>query len=70
MDMIMLADFSKKKNDFFLQEMVAEYGSSPTELFRQVKVSYVIDVMNWYWTFVKEGNLKGQEKMVGKLRRV
>lgn len=70
MDMIMLADFSNEKNDIFLLEMLGEYGSSQTELFRQVKANYIIDVMNWYWTYSQERNEKGKKKMLGKLKTV
>lgn len=70
MDFIMLADFSKAKNDRFLREILSVYGVKDDNLFNQIKENYIIDVMNWFWTYEKEGKPKSKARMIKKLKRI
>jgi|GEM_PF-6387927 len=70
MDFIMLADFSKPKNDIFLKNMLLAYGEKDGNLFNQIKENYIIDVMNWYWTYLQEDKPKSQARTIKKLKRI
>lgn len=70
MDFIMLADFNKDSNNDFLRNILKYYGATGDDLFYQIKENAIIDVMNWFWSYYKESNQKGVEKMIKKLKNI
>lgn len=68
MDFIGLADFSKKKSDQFLKEIL-EYYDYGQNLFSQIKENAIIDVMNWFWWYEKNNDDRGIDSSIRKLKR-
>jgi aminoglycoside 2''-phosphotransferase len=70
MDFFMLADFNNNSNDTFLKNILKYYGVKNNDLFFQIKESAIIDPINWFWSYYKEKNLRGIERMIKKIKKV
>jgi len=57
------------ENNFF-KAILSAYGAKDDSLFNQIKEDYVIDVMNWFWTYDKEGKPKSKARIIKKLKRL
>jgi aminoglycoside 2''-phosphotransferase len=68
MDFIALADFTGRRNDGFLREILGWYGAGD-DLFEQVKENAVIEALNWLWFYEARQDRQGIARTVERLRR-
>lgn len=70
MDFFMLADFTKNTNDAFLKNILKYYETKNDDLFFQIKELAIIDPINWFWSYYKEKDLKGIDKMIKMIKKI
>ena len=67
MDFIALADFTTRRNDQFLRDIVRWYGADDS-LFHQVKENAIIEVLNWFWFYEMRKDREGMARTIERLR--